>query len=324
MKRNHRVLVIVLLVAALAIVAAGCGKKKTTRETTGKAPEKEFSIAFSNATMDHPWRKALTKSIEDEVAKIPEFRLLISDGNNQNSKQIDDVRNFITQNVDLLIVSPNESGPLTAPCEEAMEAGIPVILLDRSINSESYVTLVGGDNMEIGRTAAEFVLDRLPNGAKIVEIQGTAGASATIERHDGFREIIGGKPAYEVIVTQDGDYKQPNARTIMENTLQAHKVIDCVYAHNDDMAFGALHAAQDAGRADKMIIIGVDGEQKAIDAVGSGDLAATIIYPYWCGAEAVRAAKTMLIDHETLDKRIKMETPLVDSTNVEAFLDKGF
>lgn len=324
MKRNLVLIVTILLVTAMAFTTAGCGKKKSTRETTGKAPQTEFTIAFSNATMDHPWRKALTKSIEDEADKIPEFRLLISDGNNQNSKQIDDVRNFITQEVDLLIVSPNESGPLTAPCEEAMQAMIPVILLDRSINSESYVTLVGGDNMEIGRTAAEFVLNKLPNGAKIVEIQGTAGASATIERHDGFLEIIRDRSEYEIIVSQDGDYKQPDARTIMENTLQAHRKIDCVYAHNDDMAFGALHAAQDAGRAQEMIIIGVDGEQKAIDAVASGDLAATIIYPYWCGAEAVRAAKQMLIDNAPVERRIKMETPLVDSTNVEAFLDKGF
>jgi ribose transport system substrate-binding protein len=323
-KLNLRLVAIVLLAAAFTLSAPGCGKKASTRETTGKAPEKLFTIAFSNATMDHPWRKALTKSIEDEAAKIPEFRLLVSDGNNQNAKQIDDVRNFITQKVDLLIVSPNESGPLTAPCEEAMDAGIPVILLDRSINSDKYLTLVGGDNIEIGRTAAKFVLDKLPKGAKIVEIQGTAGASATIERHDGFMEILSSHPDYGIIVSQDGDYKQPNARTIMENTLQAHKKIDCVYAHNDDMAFGALHAAQDAGRAGEMIIIGVDGEQKAIDAVASGDLAATIIYPYWCGAEAVRAAKRVLLSGETLPKRIRMETPLVESTNVKSFLDKGF
>jgi ribose transport system substrate-binding protein len=324
-KRNPGLTIaIILLVCALAAALSGCAQRRSTRETTGKAPQKEFTIGFSNATMDHPWRKALTKSIEDEVAKVPQFRLLTADGNNQNSKQIDDVRNFITQKVDLLIVSPNESGPLTAPCEEAMDAGIPVILVDRSINSDKYVTLVGGDNTQIGRTAGEFVLKKLPKGAKIVELQGTAGASATIERHDGFHEVIAGKPSYEVIVSQDGDYKQPNARTIMENALQANKRIDCVYAHNDDMAFGALHAAQDAGRANEMIIIGVDGESKAIEAVQSGELAATIIYPYWCGGEAVKAAKRLLVGGETLPKRIKMDTPLVDRTNVKEFLDKGF
>jgi len=327
--------ILVSLLAAILVVATlvGCSKPAQTPQTsepagssseTTEPAEKKFKVGFSQGTMNHPFRVAM---VEENVAyakeHYPEMEIIVTDGNNDSAKQVSDVEDLIAQGIDALIISPLTAEALTDVCAKAMEAGIPVITLDRNVNTE-VTTFIGAENKPMGVASAKLLAEMTGGKARIIEIQGTAGASATIDRHDGFVEELANYPEMEIIAEQYCDYLRENAMVFMEDMLQRFGPgeIDAVYAHNDEMALGALEAIRAAGREDEGIkIIGMDGTEVAFEAIKSGAMTFTVVYPY-CAPEGVQVAYQIL-NGEKVDTRIQLDTAIVSAENVDEWIGKG-
>jgi ribose transport system substrate-binding protein len=281
---------------------AGCGRQQTGR----------WLIGFSQANLGEPWRVAMNAEVEARAADFPDLELVWADAQQDNSKQVADVENFLRQRIDLLIISPNEAKPLTPVVRRAFDSGIPVIVLDREIEGDSYTTFIGADNREIGRAAGEYVAEVLGGAGRVVEIKGLPGSTPARDRSDGFREAIAAHPGIEIIHDPVANWLREEAMAQMEAALSAHPQIDLVYAHNDPMAVGAWLAAQAKGREAEMLFVGIDG-LPGLDggrqAVADGKLAATFVYPTG-GREAVEIADRILRGEE-VPHRITLPTERV-------------
>ncbi|MEE9431176.1 MAG: substrate-binding domain-containing protein [Melioribacteraceae bacterium] len=298
---------IILLLLTLTFALLSCGEEKTTTK---------YTIGFSQCNSAEPWREAMNKELLAEVAKHSEVNLIISDGQQDNSKQVADVENFIIQEIDLLIISPNEAQPLTQVVEKVYDSGIPVIVLDRKILSEKFTAFIGADNVKIGKAAGEYATKLLNGKGNILEIWGLKGSTPALERNKGFLEGISNHPNIKIMYTQDGSWLRRKGREIMENALQRFDKIDLVYAHNDPMAIGAYLAGVNAKRFDKTFFIGIDGlpgAEGGVQAVIDGQLSATFIYPTG-GKEAISIA-TKILAGEKVKKFITLGTQTIDKSN---------
>ncbi len=309
MKKSINVLV--LIIVMLSLFFLGCGEKQTSAK---------YTIGFSQCNSAEPWREAMNKEILSEASKHPDLNIIISDGQQDNSKQVADVENFIVQEVDLLIISPNEAQPLTKVVEKAFDKGIPVIVLDRKVLTEKFTTFIGADNIIIGKAAGEYAAKILNGKGKVLEIWGLKGSTPASERSEGFMQGIAEYPGIEIIYKQDGAWLRRKGREIMENALQRYDEIDLVYAHNDPMAIGAYLAAKNANRVDKTFFIGIDGlpgTEGGVQAVLNEELSATFLYPTG-GKEAIKIAKDILSKKE-VSKFITLETVTIDKSNANNY-----
>ena len=272
---------------------------------------------MSQANVAEPYRQRMDDDIKAAAENVPQFSVEFADAQQDNAKQVSDVENFLTKQIDLLIISPNEATPLTAVVAKAYNKGIPVVVLDRKVDGDAYTTWIGADNVEIGRTAGEYVASKLlPNGGKVGEIRGLAGSTPAKERGDGFREGIAGKNI-EIVQSVDGDWLREKGQSQADALFKAHPDIQVLYAHNDPMAEGAYLAAKAAGIEKNMKFIGIDGlpiPSGGLKAVEQGRLSATLIYPTG-GAEAIDAAKKLLVDCQDVPKEQTLETQLITVDN---------
>ncbi|MFB6719291.1 substrate-binding domain-containing protein [Kribbella sp. NPDC056345] len=314
------------LVAVAALVLASCG---TTSDRTSDSPsagssksckgaDGKYTIGMSQANVAEPYRQRMDDDIRAAAKEVPQFDVKFADAAQDNAKQVADVDNYITQQIDLLIISPNEAKPLTAVVKKAFDKGIPVIVLDRKVEGDAYTGFIGGDNVQIGSEAGKYVAEKLlPNGGSIVELKGLAGATPQAERHEGFVDAIKGNPKIKIIADASGDWLREKGQAQMDALLKANPKIDVVYAHNDPMAEGAYLAAKAVGREKEMKFIGIDAlpiPSGGIKAVEQGRLSATFTYPT-NGKEAITAAKKLLVDCGTIDKSQILPTRLIDKEN---------
>jgi len=290
--------------------------------------EKKWRIGFSQATTIEPWRAQFNKDIIAEAAKHPEVELIITDGEDKTEKQVADVENLIRQEVDALLVSPKESAGLTGVVQQAIDAKIPVFVLDRNVETDKYVQFVGGDNKLIGRAAGEFVVNLLGGPGKaqgnVVEIWGGMGTQPAHDRHDGFHEFTDKEPGIKNLLDQQsGDWKQDQAYNIMATALRNNEKIDVVYGHNDPMAYGAYLAAKDAGREKDIKFIGIDAlPGEGVTWVNKGELTATFLYAT-PGAEGLRQAIKYL-NGEKVEKNVVLPTMTVTKDNAAQIMkDNG-
>ncbi len=224
----------------------------------------------------------------------------------------------MAQKIDLLIISPKETAPLTGPVAEAYRKKVPVIVLDREVAGDEYTAFIGADNEKIGREAGKLARRWLGPKGTIVELKGLMTSSPGQARHRGFREGVAlpSHPDSKVVFEADMQWLEPNARKEMESALATQKVIDLVYAHNDPGAHGAYLAAQAAGREKQMKFIGIDAlPHEGVTYVKKGMLDATFAYPTG-GAEAVAMAERLLRG-EKVEKRVTLGTRLYTKENVE-------
>src|SRR5688572_20734533 len=275
--------------------------------------------------MESSWRVNMVEGNKKYAeANLPDVELIVTNGENNASKQVSDVESLIAQGVKVLIISPVTADALTPVVKQAMDAGIPVVTLDRKVNTD--VTLhIGADNVLIGKTAGQFVCDTLGGKGNVIEIQGTAGASATVDRHEAFHATIKERcPDVKVVADQVANYVREPAIKFMEDMLQRFKPgeIQLVYAHNDDMALGAVTALEAAGRLAEVKVVGIDGENAAYDAIKDGKMVATFTY-HFVAPEGIQYGYKVA-KGEKLDKEIILPTYQVDSSNVADFLGKGF
>jgi len=269
----------------------------------------KYLVGFSQANLGEPWRVAMNAELEQRARDFPELEIVYADAQQDNAKQVADVENFLRQKIDLLIISPNEATPLTPIVKRAFDAKIPVIVLDREIDDESYTTFIGADNKAIGRAAGQFVDSILGGHGNIIEIEGLPGSTPARDRSTGFREVIANSPGLRIIHTPVGNWLRDEAMNQMEAALQAHDKIDVVYAHNDPMAIGAYLAAKAKGREKEMKFVGIDG-LPGLDggrqAVKDGRLAATFVYP--TGGKAAVEIADQILKGERVPHRITLPT----------------
>lgn len=297
----------------------------TTAEETADGEEQKFLVGLSQCTMNHPYRVAM---VEENIAyakeNYPNMEIVATDGQNDAVKQSQDVEDLIAMGVDLLLISPLTSDGLTEAVQMAMDAGIPVVCLDRNVECD-VTCFVWSDNVAMGANTADYLASLCDSTANIIEIQGTAGASATTDRHSGFADRIAeAYPDMQIVATQDCDYLGANAMTYMEDMLQRFGPgeITAVYAHNDAMAMGAIEAIQASGRGDEGILVfGMDGENTAIDYVQEGTMAATTVYPY-CAPEGVQVAWNILTGG-TQEKTFQCTPVLITPENVDQYVGTG-
>lgn len=292
------------------------GPDKSAPTTEGK----HFVVGFAQANSKDPYRQVQNAALKKAAETYPDITLDIQDAADNSETQIGQIETFLTKKVDLLLVSPNEAAPLTPVIGKVYDAHIPVVLMERGINSDKYTAWIGGDNKEIGEEAGKFVIDRTKGDAKIVEIEGKADATPTKDRSDGFHDAIHKSPDLVVVDHYNCDYQREPARKYMENLLQKHTDFNVIYAHNDEMALGAILALKAAGKDPKnYIIVGIDGVQKeAIQAIQAGEMSATFKYN-WLGQEALDTAHKILTG-STVEKKIILSTELVTKDNAADYL----
>jgi ribose transport system substrate-binding protein len=292
----------------MCLAAAGataCGRKESGKRVIG----------FSQANLGEPWRVAMNAQVAARAKDFPELEIVYADAQQDNAKQVADVENFLRQGVDLLIISPNEAKPLTPIVQRAFAAKIPVIVLDREIEGDTYTTFIGANNREIGVAAGEYAAALLHGTGNVVEIKGLPGSTPARDRSDGFRASIAKYPDIRIVHDPVANWLREEAMTQMEAALAANAKIDLVYAHNDPMAVGAYLAAKAKGRDKEMLFIGIDG-LPGIDggrqAVADGKLAATFVYPTG-GKEAVETA-VKILKGEPVPHRITLPTERITPT----------
>jgi ABC-type sugar transport system substrate-binding protein len=283
--------------------------------------EIKYLIGVSQANLGEPWRVSMNREIQEEAAKHKEVRVIFTDAAQNSQKQISDVERLIKQGIDLLIISPNEAKPLT-PIVQTVYRKIPVIVLDREIESTDYTMFIGADNRLIGRKAGQFIELLLGDkGGDVLEIKGLLGSTPAIDRSEGFREAIAGNAKIHLVGTVAADWLRDKSEDIMNEKLLKWPHVDVVFAHNDPMALGAYNAAEALGRKEiKFVgIDGLPGQWGGLQLVKQKLLQATFIYPTG-GKESIQSALRIL-NHETdLPKRVTLNSTKVTEENVNEFV----
>lgn len=298
---------IVVLVSILALIA-GTVFAAGTQESTPKEGKK-LTIGFSQIGAESAWRTAETESIKATAAERG-IDLKFSDAQQKQENQIKAIRSFIAQKVDGIILAPVVETGWEAVLQEAKAAKIPVVLVDRGIkvSDESlYTTLIASDFIWEGQEAAKFLAKKMNGKGNIVELQGTPGASAAVDRKKGFEQALAAYPEMKIIKSQTGDFTREGGYQVMQAFLKSDgDKINAVYAHNDDMALGAIKAIEEYGKkpGQDILIVGVDGVKGAFEAMVEGKMNATVECNPLLGPQAFDAI-ARAIAGETLPKWIK-------------------
>jgi ribose transport system substrate-binding protein len=316
-KHILRASILIALVPAVLFLA-GCNKSNNTAQAPAQGspppPQPQFVIGMSQCNLGEPWRVQMNADIKEAAAKHPELKVVFKDAQNDTLQQRAQVEEFVGAKVNLIIISPKEAQPLTQPVADAMQAGIPVIVLDRKLLGTNYTCFIGADNKKIGHAAGEWIVKALHGHGNVVELMGLQTSTPGQDRHSGFMDAIAGT-GINVIFRADMQWLEPNARQEMESALSRFDHIDLVYAHNDDGAHGAYLAAQAAGREKQMKFVGIDAlPQEGLAYVRQGILDATFQYPTG-GAQAIDVALKIL-HGEPVPKEITLNTRLFTKDNV--------
>lgn len=312
MTRHKSIYIILLTISILSVVVA-CDNDKT----------KKYKIGMSQCAYDTHWRLEMNRHITANAMQRENIDLLMTDGQNSNEKQIADIKWLVSQNIDLLMVSPNEAEALTPIITEVYNKGIPVILIDRKTTNDSYTCFIGASNTVIGGKAADYVGLFCSPGSKIIELHGQAGASAAIDRGTGFNSRISEKYGNKKI-SHIGDlyceWSSAKAKQKMaEYIKEGNELPDIIYSHNDDMAIGAYDAIKEAGLDPSNILIvgtdGASGENGGIKAVLDGKIDVTFFYPDG-SVEAIENAENILAN-KSVPKNIDLSTVQIDDNNAD-------
>lgn len=309
--------------AAISIALVGCGTKEPdgsdpAASTTSTKTTKPL-VLFAQANSQDPWRQVFDRDTKDAAAKhSDQFDFEMQEANGDSVKQIGQIETFIVKKPKVLLVSANDESVQPA-VEKAFDAGIAVILLDRSVPGDKWTAYVGGDNREIGRQAAEFMAAKMNQQGTILMIRGIAAAAPTRDRAEGFEEVMKKYPGITIIQGDDCGYERQKAQTYMERFLQSGRAFDAVYAHNDEMAIGAL-MAMEAARTPRKLLVGIDGCQKeVVDLILAGKMDATFKYPQ-PGPPAIELAAQIIDGKMPTERNMILPTEIVTKENASDYL----
>lgn len=273
--------------------------------------QKKIVLGFAQIGAESEWRTANTESIK-QAAKDAGIELKFSDAQQKQENQIKAIRSFIAQKVDVIAFSPVVESGWETVLREAKAAKIPVILTDRAVNVKDeslYVSLMGSDFLEEGRKAGRWLVDKTKDAkadVNIVELQGTVGSAPALDRKKGFEEAIKANPKLKVIRSQTGDFTRAKGKEVMEAFLKAEgRRINVLYAHNDDMAIGAIQAIEEAGfkPGKDIVVVSIDAVKGAFEAMMAGKLNVTVECSPLLGPQLMQAVKDLKAG-KTLPKRI--------------------
>lgn len=302
-------------IAVLALGLAACagggdsGDSASGDSSGGGDDGGNISVGFSQVGSESGWRAANTKSIKDTLTADAGFDLSFSDAQQKQENQIQAIRSYIAQGVDYIAFSPVVESGWDSVLEEAKDAGIPVVLTDRAVDTEDkslYVTFIGSDFIEEGKRVGEWVSDNLgTEPINVVELQGTTGSAPAIDRKEGFADAIKGNSNIKVIASETGNFTRAEGKTVMEGFLQAYPDIDVVYAHNDDMGLGAIEAIEAAGKVPgkDIKIVSIDGVKDGMTALSEGKISYIVECNPLLGPDLAKIIQT-LHDGGTVEPRI--------------------
>jgi ribose transport system substrate-binding protein len=299
-----------LMIAILLLGACSMdeGKEKNSGNEGGKDSEKK-KIGLSISTLNNPFFVTLKEGAEAKAKELG-VDLTTVDAQDDPAKQVSDIEDLIQQGVDLVLVNPADSSAVVSAIEAANDAGIPVITIDRSAEGGEVAAHIASDNVAGGKMAGELIIEQLAGRGKVVELEGISGSSAARERGQGFNDAIKEASGIEVVARQTANFDRAQGLSVMENIIQSTKDFQAVFAHNDEMALGALEAIEAAGLKD-VIVVGFDATDDAVKAVEEGKLFATIAQkPKKMGEIGVETAVKVL-NGEKVDTFIPVELELI-------------
>lgn len=307
---NKRLL---LMIGAVLLFLSACSLQppEWAKPDNNKNPE-DIKIGLSVSTLNNPFFVSMKDGVEKE-AEAQGMDVVVVDAQNDAAKQVSDVEDLIQQGVDVLLINPTDSSAVSTAVQSANSLGIPVVTLDRSSEKGDVATLVSSDNAKGGKMAAEYMVDQLGEGAKVAELEGVPGASATRERGSGFHTVA--DEQLDVTAKQTANFDRTEGLNTMENILQGNPDLEAVFAHNDEMALGAYQAIQSSGR--DVLVVGFDGNEDAMTSIRNGSLSATVAQqPEQIGSLAVQAGADVL-QGEEVEETIPVPLKLVTKENID-------
>lgn len=270
--------------AAISLAVAGAVTAASAQGLPPLEMKDRYKVGFAQMESNNPWRIAETKSFHD-VADSCNWDLIATDAAGSAAKQVADVDSMIAQGIDVLFLPPREEKPLVPAVMKARAAGIPTFLVDRSVDpnvarpGEHFVAFLGSDFVDQGRRVAEWTLENFEGDQGIiVELEGTTGSSPANDRKKGFDDVMAMHDNMNIVASQSGDFARDLGRQVMETLLQAHPDVNIVYAHNDEMAIGAIQALELAGRkpGEDVLVVSIDGTRDALQAIIDGKMGVTV------------------------------------------------
>ena len=274
--KKFRKLLAVLAIAIFTFTACSLEGQDTKDNSSNtkkeeKAKDGKLKVGVSLSTLNNPFFVSIREGVE-EAAKDKDVETVITDAQNDSSSQNNQVEDLITQKVDLIIINPVDSTAISSSVKKANEANIPVICVDRSSDEGEIVSFISSNNIEGGKLAGEFILEKAGKDAKVIQLEGIPGASSTRERGEGFKKATDKK--IDLVASQTANFDRAEGMTVMENLLQAQPDVKAVFCQNDEMALGASEAIKASGK--DIVLVGFDGNEDAINAVKEGSMTATV------------------------------------------------
>ena len=290
-----------------------------------------YKVGFAQVESNNPWRIAETKSFEDTAAECG-WDLVTTDAAGSAAKQVADVDSMIAQGIDVLFLPPREEKPLIPAVKKAAAAGIPTFLVDRSVDESAaqagtdYVAFLGSDFVDQGARAAGWLMENFEGEEGIVvELEGTTGSSPAQDRKSGFDDALAADDRFEIVASQTGDFARDQGRQVMETLLQAHPDVNVVYAHNDEMAIGAIQALEQAGRkpGEDVTVVSIDGTRDALQAIIDGKLGVTVESSPFFGPLACETMNAYAAGEE-IPAWVKVEDRIFTAENAADAIDDAY
>ena len=295
-----------MVIGTMLVTMGGCNAITIDGEENVREGSSGNVIGFSVSTLNNPFFVTLTEGAK-KAASEKNVELVVVDAGDDAAKQTSDIEDLVSRNVGVLIVNPVDSDAVAPAVKSAMSQGIKVIAVDRGVNGVDVDCQIASDNVAGARMATEYLMELVGEGAKVAELQGVPGASATIDRGEGFHQVA--DKSLQVAASQTANFNRAEGMTVMENILQSDGAIKGVFAHNDEMALGAVEAVAASGKDIK--IVGFDATDDAQKAVKDGKMAATVAQkPDKMGEKAIGTAVKIMAG-ETVEKSIPVEVELI-------------
>jgi len=334
----NKLALVIMIPLLIALMFCGCSgsnhvdldyeKIAAESEEPDAQTDSQIRVGFSQMENNMPWRIAETNSVKEEAEKRG-IELVLTDAQSSVEKQVNDVKYLIEQDVDYILLAPRQERGLEPALAAAKEAKIPVILIDRwvtGVAGEDYVTFIGSDHAKEGRWVAEWLSKATGAQANIVELRGTDGSSSAITRKQGFEEYINLYPGMRIIASESANFTRSEGKKVMENLLQKYgDRITAVFAHNDEMAIGAIQATKAIGKTpgEDIIFVSIDGEKDALKAIIAGELGCSVECSPFFGPIAFDVVE-MLERGEKVPTSIVNEDRIFDISNAELYVDEAF
>ena len=296
----------ILLALCMVFVLPGCNAITIDGEGQARENAGNGSIGLSVSTLNNPFFVSLADGAK-AAAKEKGVSLAVADAGGDSAKQQNDIEDLISRNVSVLIVNPVDSDAVAPAGQNAISKGVKVISVDRVVNGVDVDCQIASDNVAGARMATEYLASQIGEGAKIAELQGVPGASATIDRGAGFHEAA--DKTLNVVASQSANFDRAEGMSVMENILQSDGSIKGVFAHNDEMALGALQAI--AATAKDIKVVGFDATDDAVNEVKAGRMLATVAQKPELMGETAVLTSIRLIAGEEVEKSLPVEVELV-------------